>query len=80
MNGFSRMCDAAFWAVLLRDNLLIDGFGSSRCHIYNRLVNVYIVMDGRKAQRKSACLKTKRSAVQASAMASCCGGELFTYI
>ena len=45
MNGFSRMCDAVFWAILLRDNLLMDGFGSSRSHIYNRLVNVYNVQD-----------------------------------
>ena len=35
---------------------------------------------GRIAQWYSACPKTKKSAVQASATASCCGVELFTYI
>ena len=37
-------------------------------------------MGGRIAQWWTAYPKTKKSAVQASAMASCCGGELFTYI
>ena len=37
-------------------------------------------MGSRVTHWQSACLRTKRSAVQASATAPCCGGELFTYI
>ena len=36
--------------------------------------------DGRIAQWQNACPRAKKSAVQASATASCCGGELFTNI
>ena len=37
-------------------------------------------MGGRVAQWQGACPRTKKSAVQASTTASCCEGELFTYI
>ena len=35
---------------------------------------------GRIVQWQSACPKTRKSAVQVFTTASCCGGELFTYI
>ena len=40
----------------------------------------HFLINGKIAQWQSACSRTKKSAVQVSATASCCGGELFTYI